>query len=216
LADYVKALIRQQCRSRYTAILAPTCGIPRLRAFKRFSLFPTPLAPHDGQDQRGQRPASGLLRSGPVRLLHPASFVRAGARVRGVSSPPRSPASSQASSGPSPGACRRRRADRDKRVIASKGGASEPTDMLLPGTAAVRRILVSTICRIVDPTLVDRPRQLHDASAVMRFQPAHQSMINRRYDGACFARQVYNQCLKESHKFTRPLLAKADMRAVRI
>jgi hypothetical protein len=75
-----------------------------------------------------------------------------------------------------PGACRRRRADRDKRVIASKGGAGKPLDMLMPGTAggtaAVRRILASTICRIVDPTLVARPRQLHDASAVMRFQPA--------------------------------------------
>ena len=64
-------------------------------------------------------------------------------------------------------------------MIASKGGASEPRDMLLPGkaggTAAVRRTLVSTICRVADPTLVARPRQLRDASAVMRFQPAHQS-----------------------------------------
>ena len=41
--------------------------------------------------------------------------------------------------------------------------------MLLPGkaggTAAVRRTLASTICRIADPTLVARPRQLRDASA---------------------------------------------------
>src|SRR5215472_14014916 len=67
--------------------------------------------------------------------------------------------------------------------------------MLLPGkaggTAAVRRTLASTICRIADPTLVARPRQLRDASTVMRFRPAHQSMINRRHDGraSCPAQQ---------------------------
>ena len=49
--------------------------------------------------------------------------------------PPPSPASWPASSGPLPGARRRRRADRNKRVIASKGGASEPRDMLPPGKA---------------------------------------------------------------------------------
>ena len=74
----------------------------------------------------------------------------------------------------------------DNRVIASKGGATEPSDTLLPGkaggTVAVRRTLASTICRIVDPTQVARPRQLRDASTVMRFRPAHQSMINRRFD----------------------------------
>ena len=48
---------------------------------------------------------------------------------------------------------------------------------------AVRRTLASTNCRIADPTLVPRPRQLRDASTVMRFRPAHQSMINRRCDG---------------------------------
>ena len=58
------------------------------------------------------------------RLARPAS--------RPMSSPPRSPASWPASSGPSPGRCRRRQADRRKRVIASKGGASEPSDTL-PG-----------------------------------------------------------------------------------
>src|SRR5262249_19566829 len=59
------------------------------------------------------------------------------------------------------------------------------------GAAAARRTLASTICRIADPTLVARPRQLRDASTVMRFQPAHQSMINRRLDGraSCLARQ---------------------------
>ena len=103
-------------------------------------------------------------------------------------------------------------------MIASKGGASEPLDMLMPGkaggTAAVGRTLASTICRIVDPTLVARPRQLHDASAVMRFQPAHQSMINRRYDGRapCLARQSLQQMLERSHEFTCLLLAKADMK----
>jgi hypothetical protein len=83
-------------------------------------------------------------------------------------------------------------------VIASKGGASEPLDMLMPGkaggTAAVWGTLASTICRIVDPTLVARPRHLHDASAVMRFQPAHQSMINRRHNDRASA--LVRQSLK--------------------
>src|SRR5215217_8288412 len=80
-------------------------------------------------------------------------------------------------------------------MIRFKGGAGEPFDMRLPGKAggavAVRRTLASTICRITDPTLVPRPRQLRDASAVMRLQPAHQSMINRRFDdrASCLARQ---------------------------
>jgi len=72
-------------------------------------------------------------------------------------------------------------------MIASKGGASEPADTLrlgkAGGTAAVRRTLASTIRRATGPTQVARPRQLRDASTVMRFQPAHQSMINRRHDG---------------------------------
>ena len=71
-------------------------------------------------------------------------------------------------------------------IAATAGGASEPSDMLFPGkaggTVAVRRTLASTICRIADPTQVPRPRQLRDASTVMRFRPAHQSMINRRFD----------------------------------
>jgi hypothetical protein len=71
-------------------------------------------------------------------------------------------------------------------VITSQGGAGEPTDTLFPGKAgsavAVRRTLASTICRVADPTQVPRPRQLHDASTVIRFRPAHQSMINRRHN----------------------------------
>ena len=106
-------------------------------------------------------------------------------------------------------------------MIASKGGASEPLNIGLPGkaggAAAVRRTLASTICRIADPTLVARPRQLRDVSTVMRFRPAHQSMINRRHDGraSCLAWYSPNKCLKESHEFTRLLLGKADMRVVR-
>ena len=69
----------------------------------------------------------------------------AAAANRPMSLLPRSPVNWPASSGPSPGACRRRRIDQRKRVIASKGGASEPFDMLLPGkaggAAAVRRPL---------------------------------------------------------------------------
>src|SRR5215472_1898712 len=79
-------------------------------------------------------------------------------------------------------------------MIASKGGADEPSDTPLPGkaggVAAVRRTLASTICWIVDPTQVPRPRQLRDESRVMRSQPAHQRMINRRHHGRvpCLAR----------------------------
>jgi hypothetical protein len=79
-------------------------------------------------------------------------------------------------------------------VITSEGDASQPSDTLLPGkaggAAAVRRTLASTICWIIDPTQASRPRQLRDASTVMRFRPAHQSMINRRFDGraSCPAR----------------------------
>jgi hypothetical protein len=72
-------------------------------------------------------------------------------------------------------------------MIAAKGDASEPTNTLLlgkaGGAAAVRRTLASTICRAIGPMLDPRPRQLRDASPVMRFRPAHQSLINRRYDG---------------------------------
>ncbi len=81
------------------------------------------------------------------------------------------------------------------------GGASEPSDTLPPGkaggTVTVRRILASTICRITDPTQVARPRQLRDASTVMRFRPAHQSMINRRFDdrASCPARKSLTQPL---------------------
>src|SRR6201984_2185850 len=81
-------------------------------------------------------------------------------------------------------------------MIAAKGGASEPPNIGLPGKAggavAVRRTLACTICRIADPTQVPRPRQLHDVSTVMRFQPAHQSMINRRFNdrASCPARKT--------------------------
>ena len=72
--------------------------------------------------------------------------------------------------------CRCRRPNREKAVIADQGAASRPSDTLLPGKAggavAARRTLASTICRILDPTQVPRPRQLREASTVMRFQPA--------------------------------------------
>ncbi len=87
-------------------------------------------------------------------------------------------------------------------MILFKGGAGEPSDMQLPGKAggavAVRRTLASTICRITDPTQVPRPRQLRDASTVMRFRPAHQSVINRRHDdcASCPARHSLKQALE--------------------
>ncbi len=86
-------------------------------------------------------------------------------------------------------------------MIPFTGGASEPSDTLFPGkaggTVAVRRTLACTICRIIDPTQVPRPRQLRDASTVMRFRPAHQSMINRRFDdrASCPARKSPKQAL---------------------
>jgi hypothetical protein len=107
-------------------------------------------------------------------------------------------------------------------MTAFEGGAGEPSDALLPGkagdAAVVRRTLVFTICRIADPTLVARPRQLRDASTVMRFRPAHQSMINRRHDGraSCPARQSLKQALKKSHELACLLLGAADMRVDRL
>jgi hypothetical protein len=86
------------------------------------------------------------------------------------------------------------------------------------GTAAVGRTLATTICRIVDPMLVARPRQLRDAATVMRSQPAHQSMINRRFDGCTSrpARNSANSRFKESHEFTCLLLQTAGMKVVQI
>ena len=86
-------------------------------------------------------------------------------------------------------------------MIASRGGASEPFNTLLPGkaggTVAVRRTPASTICRVADPTQASSLRQLRDASTVMRFRPAHQSMINRRFDdrASCPARKSPKQAL---------------------
>src|SRR6266550_3109855 len=95
-------------------------------------------------------------------------------------------------------------------MIAFKGGAGKPSDMRLPGKAggavAVRRTLASTICRAIGPTQVPRPRQLRDASTVMRFRPAHQSMINRRYDGrvSCPAQYSPRQALKIKPRIRSP------------
>jgi len=95
-------------------------------------------------------------------------------------------------------------------MILIKGGAGEPYDLQLPGKAggavAVRRTLASTICRIADPTQVPRPRQLRDASTVMRFQPAHQSMINRRFDdrAPCLAWMSPKQALAGKPRIHSP------------
>ena len=82
-------------------------------------------------------------------------------------------------------------------MIASTGGANKPADTLLlgkpGGAAAVRRTLASTICRAIGPMLVARPRQLRDASPVMRFRPAHQSLINRRHDGRASGPAQYSR-----------------------
>src|SRR6267378_5999845 len=95
-------------------------------------------------------------------------------------------------------------------MIAAKGGASEPPNIGLPGKAggalAVRRTLASTICRIADPTQVSRPRQLRDVSTVMRFRPAHQSMINRRFDDrvSCPAWKSPTQALARKPRIHSP------------
>src|SRR6266404_2149471 len=99
-------------------------------------------------------------------------------------------------------------------MIAAKGGASEPPNIGLPGKAggalAVRRTLASTICRIADPTQVSRPRQLRDASTVMRFRPAHQSMINRRFNdrASCPARKSPKHALARKPRIHSPASGK--------
>jgi hypothetical protein len=95
-------------------------------------------------------------------------------------------------------------------MIASKGGASEPSDARFTGkaggTIAVRRTLESTSCRIADPMQVPRLRQLRDASTVMRFRPAHQSMINRRFNdrASCLARKSPKQPLARKPRIHAP------------
>ena len=96
----------------------------------------------------------------------------------------------------------------------AKGGASQPPNMRLPGKAggavAVRRTLASTICQIADPTQVPRPRQLRDASTVMRSRPAHQSMINRRFNdrASCPARQSQKPALARRPRIHSPASGK--------
>src|SRR6266571_1376019 len=95
-------------------------------------------------------------------------------------------------------------------MVAATGGASEPPNIGLPGKAggavAVRSTLASTICRIADPTQVPRPRQLRDASTVMRFRPAHQSVINRRFNDrvSCLARHSLKQTLERKPRTRLP------------
>ena len=90
----------------------------------------------------------------------------------------------------------------------------QTTDTLPPGKAggavAVRRTLATTICQMVDPTQVPRPRQLRDASTVMRLQPAHQSMINRRYDDrtSCSARHSIKHPLEIKPRIRTPATCK--------
>jgi hypothetical protein len=59
-----------------------------------------------------------------------------------------------------------------------------------------------------------RPRQLRDASTVIRFRSAHQSLINRRLDdrASCLPGRAGSKCFQWSHKFTRLHLATAEMR----
>ena len=61
-----------------------------------------------------------------------------------------------------------------------------------------------------DPTQVPRPRQLRDVSAVMRFQPAHQSMINRRFNdrASCPARKSPKHALARKPPIHSPASGK--------
>jgi hypothetical protein len=65
---------------------------------------------------------------------------------------------------------------------------------------------------------VPRPRQLRDASTVMRFRPARQSMINRRFDdrASCPARKSPDTRLHAGHGLIRLHLETADMRVRQI
>jgi hypothetical protein len=95
-------------------------------------------------------------------------------------------------------------------MSAATEDASQPSDRRRPGkaggTVAVRRTLVSTICQIADLTQVSRPRQLHDASTVMRLRPAHQSMINRRFNdrASCPARKSPKPALARKPRIHSP------------
>src|SRR5438876_9275839 len=103
-----------------------------------------------------------------------------------------------------------------------KGAPANHFEMLLPGkaggAAAVRRTLASTICRIADPTQVSRPRQLRDVSTVMRFRPAHQSMINRRSTTAppALPGRTQNKRLLASHKIHSPASGKGGHESVQM
>ena len=130
---------------------------------------------------------------------------------RPMSSLPRSPVNWPASFGPSPGECRRQRADRKKPRdrIAGRRQRTIRARYYWARLGARPRSgepSTTTICRIADPTLVARPRQLRDASTVMRFRPAHQSMINRRHDGraSCLARYSPKQALERKPQIHAP------------
>jgi hypothetical protein len=107
-------------------------------------------------------------------------------------------------------------------MSAATGGASEPSDRRRPGkaggTVAVRRTLASTICQIADPTQVPRPRQLRDVSTVMRFRPAHQSMINRRFNdrASCPARKSPKQALARKPRIHSPASGKGGDESAQI
>src|SRR6516165_1447756 len=107
-------------------------------------------------------------------------------------------------------------------MILAKGGASEPPNIGLPGKAggavAVRRTLASTICRMTIPTQVSRPRQLRDASTIMRLRPAHQSMINRRFNdrASCPARKSPKPALARKPPIHSPASGKGGHESAQI
>ena len=105
---------------------------------------------------------------------------------------------------------------RDAASLARLHRAGELTAVWVPdaghagGAVAVWGTLATTICRVADPMQVARPRQLRDASTVMRFRPAHQSMINRRHDNcaSCSARHSLKHALEIKPRIHAPATCK--------
>lgn len=89
----------------------------------------------------------------------------------------------------------------------NQGGAIARQQPTVPtgkagGMAAVRRTLDGHYEPGSVPTLDGRPRQLRDEPMVLRYQPAHQSWINRRSQGhaSCPARGSFQRLLASHRK----------------
>src|SRR5262245_44723842 len=100
-------------------------------------------------------------------------------------------------------------------MIAARGGASEPLNIAICGQGWGRgrgqeNPRIHYLPDHSDLTQVPRLRQLRDASTVMRFRPAHQSMINRRFNdrASCPARNSPKQVLARKPPIHSPASGK--------